>query len=202
MNHMASVLAAWKAIKGRHPALSNAAKFKPDITPFCAKIDEDAHKFDHLDEEKKKAGKIIEDAGVQIDAQAAKIAAKTDEVSNLTDQIAASQSQDVDLNGDDAVKSVLQIVTVFEDLAKKRSAAAQEVAKLSDEQAKLAKRAAEQFKAKRDSIDAAQKKLSAEGVKLAAEIKRLVGVYQKIATGMKDSKMASDIGTLLNVDPG
>ena len=61
---------------------------------------------------------------------------------------------------------------------------------------------ANQFKTKREGIDAAQKKLSADGTKLAAEIKRLVGVYQKIATEMKDDTMACDIEILLDVDPG
>ena len=53
---------SWNAIKARHEALRDNAKFKPDkLTPLCARLDDNGNKLDKQKEEKEKAVKIEAD---------------------------------------------------------------------------------------------------------------------------------------------
>jgi hypothetical protein len=163
-------------------------------------VDDDAREFKLLDDEKEKAGKIIEDAEDKIESRTKRIKEEKEKIDTLTGTIEA-RTYGL-LTDDDAPERVPSVLVNLGELTNLRAVAAREIAKLCNEQADLAEKAADQFKAKRKSIAAKQKKLADDGTKAAAEIKRLVGVYQKIAKGMKDGDaMAADIGTLLAAKP-
>ena len=192
----ATAVNAWNTIKSRHEELRSDAKFKPDkLASLCAKLDADGNKFDKQEEEKQKAIKTLEDSGDEIEAFKPKIAAKDDEIKQLTDEIEELKMEG-DMTDDNAAKAISQLAASWGNLARQRTDAAQQLGKLSGEQASLVKKAADQFKAKMDGAIAAAKKAKADGARTLEQIRNQVAAYQKIATGMKDSDMAADIGSL------
>jgi chromosome segregation ATPase len=195
-----TALNSWNAIKTRHEALSKDAKFKPDsLAPLCARLDDYGTQLAKQQDEKEKAGKVIDDAGDAFTACSKKIADKYDEIKQLTEQMAEAGMGEEDLTGDDAVKIVSKAAASFVNLAKELAEVAQAIAKASDEQAGIVKKMAEQFKAKREAVDNAIKRIQAEGSKTQDQIRKQVDVYRKTAIGMKDTGMAGDIGSLNSV---
>src|SRR5215831_3150533 len=192
----ATAVNAWNTIKSRHEELTKDPKFKPDkLAPLCARLDADGNQLDKQEEEKKKAGKILDDSDAEIESFKSKITAKHDEIQQLTDEIEELKIEG-DLTDDTAAKAISQLAASWVNLARQRSDAAQQVAKLSTDQASLVKKAADQFKAKMEGAIAAEKRAKADGTKTLDQIKNQVAPYQKVASGMKDSDMAADIGSL------
>jgi hypothetical protein len=190
-----TALNSWNAIKTRHEALSKDAKFKPDsLAPLCARLDDYGTQLAKQQDEKEKAGKVIDDAGDAFTACSKKIADKYDEIKQLTEQMAEAGMGEEDLTGDDAVKIVSKAAASFVNLAKELAEVAQAIAKAS-----IVKKMAEQFKAKREAVDNAIKRIQAEGSKTQDQIRKQVDVYRKTAIGMKDTGMAGDIGSLNSV---
>jgi chromosome segregation ATPase len=201
---MASLVDTWKGIKADNQPLNNHQKYKPDVTPFLAKFDADAKKFDKLEQDKKGLAKILDDADQQIEGLAAKLKAQLEALQKAGDDVTAAESEptNIDFDAPDAGAKVVALGTKMSNLAGKRAAPCHEIAKLSEQIAKVWKSSASQFKSKSDAIAAQEKVLSAEGTKLDHEIRRLVGVYQKIATADKDSKTATAVGKLISALDG
>jgi chromosome segregation ATPase len=176
--------------------LNSDKKFKPDkLAPLCARLDTDGEQLDKQKEEKEKAVKIIDDASDDIESRTKKIATQHEEIKRLADELAEIEPEG-DLKGDDAVKIITKTANVYAEKVDEIAAAAQAITKSSNEVSALVKKMAAQFKAKREAIDAAIKKTQTDGNKAQGDIKKQIGVYQKIATDMKDRDMASDIGSL------
>jgi len=191
---------SWNAIKARHEALRNDAKFKPDkLTALCARLDTNGTQLDKQNEEKEKAEKIIDDATGPYEACTKRITTQHGEVERIAGQMGEMGLEDGDLKGDDAVKTVTKACALFVNKTDELAEAAQEIAKASKELAGVVKKMSDQYKAKREAVDAAIKKIKADGAKCEGDIKKQVAAYQKIANDMKDREMAGDIGSLNSI---
>src|SRR5262249_4044467 len=100
---------------------------------------------------------ILDNSDAEIESFKSKIAAKYDEIKQLTDEIEELRIEG-DLTDDNAAKAISQLAASWANLAREHSNAAQQLAKLSGDQPSLAKKTADQFKAKMDGAIAAQKK--------------------------------------------
>jgi hypothetical protein len=188
---------SWNAIKSRHEALRNDAKFKPDkLAPLCAKLDEVGGRLDKQKEEKENTEKIIDDVDEPIESRTRIISTRHDEIKQIADRMTEEMATDGELKSDNAVKVVSNTAAKFVNFTNEIAEAAQAIAKASHEQGAIIKKMAEQFKAKREAADAAIKKTQAEGTKTQEQIKKQIDAYRKIANDLKNKDLADALGGL------